>query len=119
MSDQNDGHRLVREDVGEGRRPDGRDTARAKRYSKIRLALFLCGTVWSFVSLSWFGFSGTATRMRSATRERIPNRGLAMAAFFAVVAVLSWLVRLPLSYLGGYRVERSYGLTKQSGRDWF
>jgi STE24 endopeptidase len=56
--------------------------------------------------------------LRTATSERVPRRALAAPAYFTFVAALSWLARLPLSYLGAYRVERAYGLTKQSGGSW-
>lgn len=118
MTDGTGGRRKVIEQADGGWRIEGLDVARAKRYSKIRLALFLLGTVWSVVSLTWFGFSGTSARLRTATRERVPRRGLAVAAYVAAVAALSWLARLPLSYVGGYRVERAYWLTKQSRGGW-
>lgn len=97
----------------------GLDIAKAKRYSRVRLGVLLVGTAWSVGRMAWFGFGGRSARLRDLTRARVPDERLATPAFVATVAAGSWLSGLPVAYLGGYRVERRFGLTKQTSRGWF
>lgn len=97
----------------------GLDIPRAKRYSRIRLALLVAGTAWSAAQTGWFALSGRSAWLRRATDRRVGRPALRLPAFVATVGALSWLARLPLSYLGSYRVERRYGLTTQAPRAWF
>ncbi len=48
----------------------------------------------------------------------VPDQRLTGPAFLAALTGASWLVSLPLSYLGGHLVERRFGLTKQSTAGW-
>lgn len=96
----------------------GLDVAKAKRYSRTRLAVLLLGTAWSVAKLAWFALSGRSASLRRASRRAAPDPRLATPAYVAVVAVLSWLGSLPVSYAGGHLVERRFGLTKQSDRGW-
>ena len=96
----------------------GLDVAKAKRYSRTRLAVLLVGTAWTGARLTWFALSGRSARLRRAATAAAPDRRLAAPAYVAAATFLSWLSGLPLAYLGGHRVERRFGLTKQSDRGW-
>jgi len=96
----------------------GLDVAKAKRYSRTRLAVLLAGTGWSVARSAWFAGGGRSARLRRAVEEVAPERRLAAPAYVAAAAGFSWVSGLPLSYLGGHRVERRFGLTKQSDRGW-
>ena len=95
----------------------GLDVAKAKRYSRTRLVVLLGGTAWSVARMAWFASGGRSARVRRATGGAVPDR-LAGPAYLAATALLSWLTSLPLAYFGGHRVERRFGLTKQSDRGW-
>jgi STE24 endopeptidase len=112
--------RLAAEGVGFDAARDlpGFDLARAKRYSRIRLAFLAAGTAWSLVRTGAFAFSGASSRLGRRIERAAPDRSLAAPAYVAATVAASWLSRLPLAYAGGYRVERAFGLTKQTQRGW-
>lgn len=97
----------------------GLDVARAKRYSRTKLAVMVASTLWSATSLAWFASDRRARRLRDSVARELPDKRLTAPAFFAVTTALSWLSGLPVAYLGGHVVERRFGLTKQSTGGWF
>jgi STE24 endopeptidase len=96
----------------------GLDVARAKRYSKIRLALLVVSTAWSVARLAWFASDRRALRLKEEIARRVPDPRLTAPAFIAAAGVFSWLAALPLAYLGGHFVERRFGLTRQGSAGW-
>jgi STE24 endopeptidase len=96
----------------------GLDIARAKRYSRIRLAILAFSTALSAARLIWFASDRRAARLKGEIARRAPERRLVGPLFFAFVAALSWLASLPIAYAGGLLVERRFGLTRQSDRAW-
>ena len=97
----------------------GLDVARAKRYSRTKLAVMVASTLWSATRLAWFASDRRARRLRDSVARELPDNRLAAPAFFALTTVLSWLSGLPVAFLGGHVVERRFGLTKQSTGGWF
>lgn len=97
----------------------GLDVAKAKRYSRTRLAVLAASTLWSVARLAWFASDRRAPRLKGAIEQRFPDSRLAAPAFIALTTVLSWISSLPVSYFGGHEVERRFGLTKQSRGGWF
>ena len=96
----------------------GLDVARAKRYSRVRLASLLAGLVWSGARAAWFAGSGKSATWRDRARAISPDRRLATPAYLATTMSFNWLTSLPLAYLTGHLVERHFGLTKQTHRGW-
>jgi STE24 endopeptidase len=96
----------------------GLDVAKAKRYSRVRLAVLAVSTGWTVARLLWFASNRRSARLRSAIERCVADPRLAAPAFFALSALLSWLSSLPVAYLGGHLVERRFGLTKQAPRSW-
>src|SRR5215212_3000512 len=96
----------------------GLDVAKAKRYSRTKLAVLLLSTLWTVARLLWFASDRRASRLKASIARGLPDRRLASAAFFASTTMLSWLSGLPIAYFGGHAVERRFGLTKQSTRGW-
>ena len=96
----------------------GLDVVKAKRYSRIRLAVLVASTCWSALGLVWFASDRRAARLKGVIRSRVPDPRLSGSGFILVASVLSWLWSLPVAYLGGYLVERRFGLSKQASRDW-
>jgi STE24 endopeptidase len=96
----------------------GLDVARAKRYSRTRLAVLVLSTLWTVVRLAWFASDRRAARLNGSIARALPDRRLAAPAFFAVTMALSWLSGLPVAFFGGHEVERRFGLTKQSTGGW-
>jgi STE24 endopeptidase len=96
----------------------GLDVAKAKRYSRTKLAVLLLSTLWTVARLAWFASDRRAARLRASVAKGLPDRRLAPAAFFALTTALSWLSSVPITYFGGHQVERRFGLTRQSTGGW-
>ena len=96
----------------------GLDVARAKRYSRTRLAVLLASTLWSVARLVWFAADRRAARLSSLVATKAPDPRLTTPGFIAITTVFSWLSSLPVAFLGGYVVERRFGLTRQPMRGW-
>jgi STE24 endopeptidase len=106
------------------RRPEpieipGLDIPKAKRYSRTQLAMLLVSTLWSVARLIWFASDRRAARLRSSVAAKAPDARLSTPLFITIVTLLSWLSGLPSAFLGGYVVERRFGLTRQPVRGWF
>jgi Zn-dependent protease with chaperone function len=95
----------------------GLDIRKAKRYSRIKLAVLLVSTLWSVVRLLWFG-RGRSAALRDRLERRAPDRRFVVPAFVAIASLGAWLSSLPLDFVGGYLVERRFGLTKQRPNGW-
>jgi STE24 endopeptidase len=96
----------------------GLDVAKAKRYSRTKLAVLLLSTLWTVVRLVWFASDQRATRLKGSIARGLPDRRLVAPVFFTVTMALSWLSGLPVAFFGGHEVERRFGLTKQSTGGW-
>jgi STE24 endopeptidase len=95
----------------------GLDVPKAKRYSRIKLAVLLLSTLWSVARLVWFG-RGRSAALRGRLEKSAPDQRLITPAFVAVASLGAWLTSLPLDFVGGYLVERGFGLTKQRPKGW-
>jgi STE24 endopeptidase len=96
----------------------GLDVAKAKRYSRTKLAVLLLSTLWTLVRLVWFASNQRAARLKGSIARGLPDRRLVAPVFFTVTMALSWLSGLPVAFFGGHEVERRFGLTKQSTGGW-
>jgi STE24 endopeptidase len=96
----------------------GLDIPKAKRYSRTRLAVLLISTVWSAGWMLWLARSRRSSRLKARVEQAAPDRRMTAPLFFACLAAGSWLVSLPVGFLGGWLVERRFGLTRQTPRGW-
>ncbi len=96
----------------------GYDVKRAKRYARTRLGLGLLGATLSVSRTLWFARSGRSARLRTWSESNAPHPALAEPIYLTAEGVGSWLASLPMGYLAGHRLERAYGLTKQTTRGW-
>lgn len=94
------------------------DVARTKRYNNLRLGVLAVSTLWTMARLMWLASDRRTMRLKASIARRSPDPRLVAPAFLASMAALSWILSLPVAYLGGYRVERAFGLTKQPGAGW-
>jgi len=96
----------------------GLDVAKAKRYSRTRLAVTLASTALGVARASWFALGGRSAGLRRAVERRVPEPRLRRPAYLAASSLLGWAASLPVGYLGGHEVERRFGLTRQSTWGW-
>jgi STE24 endopeptidase len=94
------------------------DVKRAKRYSRARLAIMAANMAVTAAELAIFGMSGGSSRLQRLIRRRVQQPDFATAAYAAVTLTGAGLLAIPRGYLGGYLVERGFGLTKQAPADW-
>jgi STE24 endopeptidase len=85
------------------------------RYGRTRRTLMLAGIARSVASLGALAF-GIAAPLAARLRTGSPD--LDVAAFVGVTLLGSSLADLPTEYVEGYVLERGYGMSKQSARDW-
>lgn len=96
----------------------GLDVQKAKRYSRVKLAVLAASTGLSILRLAWLASDRRASRLLTAIEERTPDRRLAAPAFFAAMAATSWVASLPIEFFGGYQVEKRFALTRQPVKSW-
>jgi STE24 endopeptidase len=96
----------------------GLDVRRAKRHSRLRLALLLGRTAASSGLMAWFALSGRSARLRSAVDRRVPDGRLTAPAYLAVASAGAAAASLPFDAVRDLIVERRYGLSKQSTAGW-
>ena len=96
----------------------GPSARRAKRYSRIRLALLGGQTAMSTGALAWFTLSGRSARLRRSIERWVLNDQMIVPIFLATTSTVNWATRLPLGLVRDVVVERRYGLTRQSTRGW-
>ncbi len=96
----------------------GYDVARARRYGRVRLMVGAAGAALSLARTLRFARSGSSARLRTWTRTVAPHPSLADPLYLVVEGLWAWTASMPIAYWGGYRVERAFGLTKQSSASW-
>lgn len=96
----------------------GLDVAKAKRYSRIKLALLAASVVWEAIGLAWFARGRRAAGIKTVLATRLPDNRLSAPAFFAATTALAWLAGLPTAFLRQWVVERGFGLSRQPLRGW-
>jgi Zn-dependent protease with chaperone function len=107
--------RRTAEAVAELREPAKRSEPNAKSYGALRRGLMLSGIARSLLGLGTIAYGiGPLIEPKPGERE---SRARRMALIGGALAV-SALVDLPADFVEGFALERRYGLSKQTARDW-
>jgi len=85
------------------------------RYGRLRRALMLVGMARSLAALTTAAYA-IGPRIEPPPGEREPRAR--RIALLAAGLALSALIELPGDFVEGFALERRYGLSKQSARDW-
>ena len=88
---------------------------RAKRYEAIHNVLFVVETLYTAALLVVFLLTGLSRVIANALPA---NLWLATGIYAGIIAVATKLFFLPLNYLGGYRLEHTFGLSNESLGGW-
>jgi STE24 endopeptidase len=88
--------------------------ADAGAYGRLRRKLMLAGMVRSLAALGVVAY-GIGPALEPSVEDHARARRIAR---LALGLILSSLADLPVDYVEGFVVERRYGLSKQSARDW-
>ncbi len=90
----------------------------SKRYAQIRYRLMLANLIGSLAwlaSCQTFGWSAAWARWAESASAHDAAR---VADYMVIFGSCSLAVFLPLKFYGGFVVERRFGLSRQSVRDW-
>ncbi len=101
--------------IGDLRVPNGALPHDPKTYGRLRRSLLLSGIARSLAELAAAAY-GPATAL--APRDGGPEPRGRRLALLTGALTLSALLDLPAAYVEGHALERRYGLTHQSARDW-
>ena len=96
--------------------PEQREQAR--RYHRLRRRLGRAVASAAVARQVAFIGLGGAHALEHLLRRHVPYPALIVPAYALTTSVISFALDLPTAYLGGLRVERTYGLTKQTDTDW-
>ena len=112
------GYALLRalEAARELRRPSAQRVRDARRYAATRRTLELADTARGIVSALAFAYGPLARAADRATTNA--PKWLRPAAYVAPVVLFGALLDLPVSYVQGFALERRFGLSDQTERDW-
>lgn len=92
---------------------------KSTRYHRLRRRSEIAGIVWTALLLGTLVASGAAGSLAAlALRASEGRRLLAVALLVVGIGLLHELVALPLAWFRGFRLERRYGLSRQSFVHW-
>ncbi len=95
-----------------------RERERARRYHRVRRHIGYAVSVAGLAREALFLGSGGAAALERGLRSALPHEALVAPAYALTVSAATFLLDLPAAYLGGYRIERTFGLTSQPAPDW-
>ncbi|HYL05760.1 MAG TPA: DUF255 domain-containing protein, partial [Thermoanaerobaculia bacterium] len=93
-------------------------SARALRYHRTGNVLWAVNVAWGLALPALWLFSGAAARLRAWAERRGRRWPLVLVLFFAVYALVNFVLSLPLAYYEGFVREHAYGLSAQSFGKW-
>jgi STE24 endopeptidase len=94
------------------------NTERAKQYKRARIAYFVVGIIFSWITSALFVFSGSSRKIADASDKKIRRHTVSEGATVTLFILLSWVASFPLSYLRGHRLEHKYEMSNQSFFAW-
>jgi STE24 endopeptidase len=91
---------------------------RAKQYKRARIAFFVVGIIFSWVTSALFVFTGLSRRFADKSENRIRRQAISEGTTVTLFILFSWIISFPLSYLRGHRLEHQYEMSNQSFPAW-
>jgi STE24 endopeptidase len=80
--------------------------------------LWMTEQLWGLLVPAVFLFTGFSSRLRTVARRFGRNWFFTIVVYFALFAVLSFVIDFPLSYFGGFARPHAYGLSNQTINKW-
>ena len=94
------------------------ELGRARRYRRIKLGLYGVALASSVAQNAWLALSGTSAKWQQNIARRVPDQRLATPAYLAMAHGARWLTGLPIAFVSGHLIERTFGLTKRGSGSW-
>ncbi len=92
---------------------------KAVSYYRSGIALWIVNSLWGLLIPALFLFTGFSARIRNWARAIGRWWILIIGVYFAIFAVINFVIDLPLSYYADYVREHAYGLSNQTLGKWF
>lgn len=81
--------------------------------------LWLTSELWALLVPGVILFTGFSSKLRDLARRIGRNWFFTIAAYFALFALITFVIDLPLSYFAGFARPHAYGLSNQTFGKWF
>ena len=95
---------------------------KASRYQRLKRTAEIIALVWSVTLLIGFLWSGASIGLRQLAEALIPSGAahpaLVVLTYVVLLLIVNEVVSVPLSFYGGFLIERRYGLSNQTLRAW-
>src|SRR6185436_5628957 len=91
---------------------------KASRYQRLKRTAEIIALVWSVTLLIGFLWSGASIGLRQLAEAPIPSGAahpaLVVLTYVVLLLIVNEVVSVPLSFYGGFLIERRYGLSNQT-----
>ncbi len=87
-------------------------------YCRLHYVLIAVGLAYSILTLLALLQFGLAAKLRDFWERLVTKKWLVVPPYYICLAALIMVIRFPFSYLIGYHIEHSYGLSHQSFAAW-
>lgn len=91
---------------------------KAVRYHRSGNVLWIVSTLWGLLVPALLLFTGLSARIRTLAYRIGRKWFFALFIYLVILAVLVWLVDLPLAYYSGFVRQHQYGLSNQTFGKW-
>ncbi|MCI0338386.1 MAG: M48 family metallopeptidase [Acidobacteria bacterium] len=92
---------------------------KAQSYYRSGIAIWLLSTIWGWLILALFLFTGFSARIRNWAQRLGKKWFFVIGIYFALFTIISFVIDFPLSYYVSYAREHAYGLSNQTFGKWF
>ena len=92
---------------------------KAMRYYRSGNVLWTIATLWGFAVPALLLFTGFSARLRSVARRIGRNWFFTIAAFGILLAIVGFVLDLPLAYYSDFVRQHAYGLSDQTAAKWW
>ncbi len=94
------------------------DLVKAKRYRRVKEAVFFAGLAANLVALAWMQFSGLSSKLKDLALTVTRQPSAAAALYSACFFCLLFAALLPLDFYSGFALEKRFGLSAQPLGRW-
>lgn len=92
---------------------------KALRYFRSGNVLWVVNTIWGLLIPAVFLFTGFSARIRNWAQKLGRKWFFVIALYFAIFALITFVIDFPLSYYQGFVREHAYDLSNQTFGKWF
>lgn len=91
---------------------------KAIQFQKNKVAVWLAGTLLSFLIPALFLFSGVSAGIRDWAKGKSSNMVIAVGLFFIAYSLINYMLSFPLDFYAGFIRLHDYGLSNQTLGKW-